>query len=82
MNTTDMLSGRDRAVLRAVAAGRCRLSAASDGRLIVDDLGCCDQFIGRRLTKAGLITASEAGAVRLTPAGAGLLDSSARPAAA
>ena len=63
------LSGRDLAVLRAVAAGRCVF--ADGGALIVDDVRCCDQFVGARLADAGLITG--AGPVRLTPAGRELL---------
>jgi hypothetical protein len=47
------LSRRDVAVLRAVAAGRCAMSAVSGGSLTVDGL-CCDQFVGLRLASAGL----------------------------
>jgi hypothetical protein len=70
MNTT--LSHRDRAVLRAVAAGRCQISG---GCLLVDGVGCCDQFVGRRLTQAGLIAAAgrEREAARLTETGQALL---------
>jgi hypothetical protein len=71
MTTTTDLSYRDRAVLRAVAAGRCTLS--SIGVLAVDGLGCCDQFVGRRLTNAGLI-AAEPGPARLTTTGRALLE--------
>ena len=52
--TTTTLSHRDRAVLRAVAAGRCVVSGPN-ARLTVDGLCCADQFVGVRLTDAGLI---------------------------
>jgi hypothetical protein len=50
---TVTLSHRDQAVLRAVAAGRCRMS---ERHLLVDGVYCADQFTGRRLLAAGLIT--------------------------
>jgi hypothetical protein len=71
MNTTIDLSYRDRAVLRAVAAGRCTVSAI--GVLAVDGLGCCDQFVGRRLAAAGLI-AADPGPVHLTDTGRALIE--------
>jgi hypothetical protein len=73
MTTTTDLSNRDRAVLRAVAAGRCTVSAI--GVLAVDGLGCCDQFVGRRLTNAGLIAAGP-GPARLTTTGRALIEAS------
>jgi hypothetical protein len=66
--TTAALNHRDRAVLRAVAAGRCEISAASGGTLVVDGLCFADQFTGPRLTAAGLIAAGS-GRARLTPFG-------------
>jgi hypothetical protein len=71
MNTTTDLSYRDRAVLRAVAAGRCTVSAI--GVLAVDGLGCCDQFVGRRLAAAGLI-ATDPGPAHLTNTGRALIE--------
>jgi hypothetical protein len=71
MNTTTDLSYRDRAVLRAVAAGRCTVSAI--GVLAVDGLGCCDQFVGRRLAAAGLIDA-DPGPAHLTDTGRALIE--------
>ncbi|MBW4717054.1 hypothetical protein [Saccharothrix obliqua] len=62
---TTPLTHRDRAVLRAVEAGRC---AFEGGTLLVDGIGCCDQFAGSRLTRAGLI-AGAGGPARLTAAG-------------
>jgi hypothetical protein len=71
MTTTTDLSYRDRAVLRAVAAGRCTVSAI--GVLAVDSLGCCDQFVGRRLAAAGLIDAHP-GPAHLTATGRALIE--------
>lgn len=64
------ISHRDRAVLRAVAAGRCELAGEC---LSIDGLGCCDQFAGLRLTQAGLIAATD-GPARLTPSGEAVLE--------
>ena len=69
---TAALNYRDRAVLRAVAAGRCEIPAGSGGALVVDGLCFSDQFAGLRLTAAGPIAAS-AGRARLTPSGQALL---------
>jgi len=52
---TSTLNGRDRAVLRAVAAGRCRLGPGWQPVLLVDGLVCTDSAAGRRLVSAGLI---------------------------
>jgi len=65
---TALLSRRDIAVLAAILAGRCTLSGP-DGRLVVDGMSCCHQFVGRRLARAGLIDVPTAGAVRLTARG-------------
>jgi hypothetical protein len=64
------LTGRDRSVLRAVAAGRC--GQPGPGRLTVDGVALADQFTGLRLLDAGLITAAT-GRVALTTAGNALL---------
>ncbi|MGM1062844.1 hypothetical protein [Saccharothrix sp. Mg75] len=64
------LTHRDRAVLRAVAEGRCAYTA---GTLFVDGVRCCDQFVGPRLARAGLI-ADRAGTAGLTADGRALLD--------
>jgi hypothetical protein len=68
-----ILSHRDRAVLRAVAAGRCTISALDGGGLAVDGMQLCDQFVGHRLTTAGLIAAGS-GRAHLTPTGRALLE--------
>jgi hypothetical protein len=68
--TSTALSHRDRAVLRAVAAGRCTISA---GSLAVDGLCLSDQFAGLRLAEEGLIAAAKAGVAHLTSRGEALL---------
>lgn len=60
------LTHRDRAVLRAIAAGRCVLAGPC---LLVDDLPCADQFLHARLAAAGLVRTGPAGPAHLTPAG-------------
>jgi hypothetical protein len=72
MITTAALNNRDRAVLRAVAAGRCEISSTASRTLTVDGLCYADQFAGTRLTAAGLIAAI-AGRAQLTPVGMALL---------
>lgn len=66
-------SGRDRAVLRAVDAGRCQLGAGCEPVLLVDGLGCADSFEARRLVAAGLVAppnpARRLGPAVLTDAG-------------
>ncbi len=70
------LSHRDRAVLRAVAAGRSKIAENANASLIIDGLCCSDQLAGLRLTRAGLIApvGSPPGPVRLTAAGRALLE--------
>ncbi len=63
--------GRDRAVLRAVAAGRCQLRAGCEPLLVVDGVACADSGVARRLIVAGLIAPPARAAERacLTAAG-------------
>ncbi|WP_214404140.1 hypothetical protein [Pseudonocardia lacus] len=49
------LSGRDRAILRAVAAGNAELSWGAEPDLLLDGRYCCDQPAAHRLARAGLI---------------------------
>ncbi len=73
--TPTPLSQRDRAVLRAVAAGRCEISETFGGNLIIDGVWFTDQFAGTRLTEARLIIADPlGGAIRLTASGRALLE--------
>jgi hypothetical protein len=75
---TLILSGRDRAVLRAVAAGRCRLGAGWQPVLLVDGLVCADSAAGGRLVAAGLINPADParplGPASLTPLGTAVLE--------
>jgi hypothetical protein len=74
MNSTiPSMTNRDIAILRAVAAGRCRASGEFSGSLVVDGFCLADQFSGPRLTQAGLIAAAVAGPVELTASGRALL---------
>lgn len=77
MDTTPRtpISYRDRAVLRAVATGRCRLSRDLGGALVVDGLCFADQFAGARLRDAALIATAtpETDRVSLTASGRALL---------
>ena len=74
--STTALSHRDRAVLRAVEAGRCEISADIGVSLIIDGVACCDQLVGPRLARAGLIATggSRPGPARLTPSGQAMLE--------
>jgi hypothetical protein len=72
---TTQLSHRDRAVLRAVAAGRCEISETFGRNLVIDGVWFTAQFAGPRLTDAGLIAAGPQGSpARLTPSGRALLE--------
>ena len=75
---TFVLSGRDRAVLRAVGAGRCQLGAGCEAVLLVDGLVCADFSAGARLVAAGLLAPLEAdhpiGPARLTALGLAALE--------
>jgi hypothetical protein len=80
MTTTSTLSGRDRAILRAVAAGGAELELGAEPDLFLDGRCCCDQSAAHRLVHAGLIIAASLGivgqrvAAALTEAGLQALD--------
>jgi hypothetical protein len=77
MNATPAtpMSQRDCAVLRAVAAGRCEISATCGGNLVIDGVWFTDQFACPRLTEAGLIISGPLGGpARLTASGRALLE--------
>ena len=80
MTTTSTLSGRDRAILRAVAAGGAELQLGTEPDLFLDGRCCCDQTAAHHLVRAGLIAAATLGLVGhrvaavLTPAGHQALD--------
>jgi hypothetical protein len=52
---TATLTGRDRAILRAVAAGGAELLIGAEPDLLLDGRCCCDQVAAHRLAHAGLI---------------------------
>ena len=52
------LTGRDRAILRAVAAGTAELVCGSEPDLFLEGRCCCDQVAAHRLAHAGLIVAA------------------------
>lgn len=75
------LTGRDRALLRAVAAGRCHITPTGVPDLRVDGRWFCDQPRAHALLTAGLLTRG-GGSPLLTAAGrAALGDQHERPAA-
>ena len=49
------LSGRARAMLRAVEAGRAEVTGGTEPDLYVDGLPCCDQMATHDLVHAGLL---------------------------
>ena len=57
------LSGRERAMLRAVADGRGEVTCSCAPDLFIDGLGCCDQLSAHRLARAGLVRAATAGPI-------------------
>jgi hypothetical protein len=69
------ISSRDRAVLRAIAEGRCVVSGDVGNPLTIDGFRCADQFAKARLSGAGLIkvTGSKAGRPCLTATGRAVL---------
>jgi hypothetical protein len=75
MTTTSTLSGRDRAILRAVAAGGAQLQLGAEPDLFLDGRSCADQFAAHHLvTPATLGLLGQRVAAALTPAGYEALD--------
>lgn len=69
---------RERAILMAIAAGRCTMSPDRGDGLLVDARPCADQFAGLRILRVGLarLVVQPPGrpcTVELTPAGVALL---------
>lgn len=60
---TQPLNGRQRAVLRAVAAGRATLALSCEPDLFVDGLCCSDQVCLHVLVHAGLIRPARPGRI-------------------
>src|ERR1044072_5300793 len=80
MTTTSTLSGRDRAILRAVAAGGAQLQLGAEPDLFLDGRSCADQFAAHHLAHAAYTAPATLGllgqrvAAALTPAGHEALD--------
>jgi hypothetical protein len=78
---------RMRAMLRAVGAGRGRVSCSSEPDLFIDGLSCGDQFAAHALAHQGLVRAARPGRpgelvpAVLTPAGRALIAPEQRSAA-
>ena len=53
MTSTNTLSGRDRAILRAVAAGGAELCLGTEPDPFLDGRCCCDPSAAHRLVRAG-----------------------------
>ena len=52
---TSTLTSRDRAILKAVAAGRAEIVYGAEPDLFLDGRCCCDQAAVHRLAHAGFI---------------------------
>ena len=62
-STHPTLSGRDRAILRAVAAGGAELTLGVEPDLYLDGRCCCDQPAAHTLVRTGLIAATAVGRI-------------------
>jgi hypothetical protein len=82
-----VVNHRMRAMLRAVGAGRGRVSCSSEPDLFIDGLSCGDQFAAHALAHQGLVRAARPGhpgqlvPAILTPAGQALINPEHRSAA-
>jgi hypothetical protein len=75
LTTSIQLSGRDRAILRAVARGGAELACGAEPDLFLDGRCCCDQAAAHRLVRMGLIVPAVLGAVgQRVPARVGAAD--------
>ncbi len=57
------VTGRELAMLRAVAAGRAELVRSCEPDLYIDGLCCCDQYTAHHLAHRGLLRASTPGRI-------------------
>jgi hypothetical protein len=82
-----VVNHRMRAMLRAVGAGRGRVSCSSEPDLFIDGLSCGDQFAAHALAHQGLVRAARPGRpgelvpAILTPAGHAIITADQRSAA-
>jgi hypothetical protein len=51
-------SGREFAMLRAIAAGRAAITRSGASDLFLDGQSCCDRSVSRHLVRAGLVRAT------------------------
>lgn len=51
----DVVTGRERSILRAVSAGRVEIICGSEPDLVIDGLYCSDQYTAHRMTRLGLV---------------------------
>jgi hypothetical protein len=58
-----LATGRELAMLRAVAAGRVELVCSCEPDLYIDGLCCCDQYTAHQLARRGLLRASAPGRI-------------------
>ena len=78
----EQLNRRALAMLRAVSDGRGELVCSCEPDLLIDGLGCCDQYTAHQLAGAGLIRPVIRGAIgqrvraELTGAGRAVLNHS------
>lgn len=82
-----VLNHRMLAMLRAVGAGRGRITCSSEPDLFIDGLSCGDQFAAHALAHLGLLRPARPGLIGelvpavLTAAGEDLVTEAQRPAA-
>ncbi|MDN5930962.1 MAG: hypothetical protein L0I24_07860 [Pseudonocardia sp.] len=57
--TVTTMSGRERALLRAVAAGRCQFRGGCEPVLLVDGMACTDWSVARTLVESGFVEAPD-----------------------
>lgn len=73
VESVPMVSGRERALLRAVSLGRCQFRGGCEPVLLVDGLVCADSSASRHLVDAHLVDrpdpTAELAPVTLTAAG-------------
>jgi hypothetical protein len=85
--THPLVNHRMLAMLRAVGAGRGRVSCSSEPDLFIDGLSCGDQFAAHTLAHLGLVRAAGPGLpgelvpAVLTAAGQSVVNREQRPAA-
>lgn len=67
-------------MLKAVAAGRAKMSTSCEPDLFIDGVPCCDQMTAHALAHGGYVTVAADGTAQLTEAGRAALESVVIPA--